>query len=105
MFTPMNDRVVFSIATAHLEKAIGALKPLGLDLAARTGLGKVTLVGAGMHGKPGVMAQVADCLDACGIDILQVADSHATISLLVDEHDLEPAAKALHTAFGLGEIA
>jgi aspartate kinase len=101
MFTPMNDRVVFSVASRDAERAREALAPLGADMAARTQLAKVTLVGAGMHGVPGVMARVADCLAAEGIDILQVADSHATISLLVDERDLQPAAKALHAAFGL----
>ncbi|MDR1422943.1 MAG: aspartate kinase [Coriobacteriales bacterium] len=105
MFTPMNDRVVFSIASADTEHAIAALKPLGLDLACRPHLGKLTLIGAGMHGVPGVMAQVADCLAARGIDILQVADSHATISLLVDEGCLDDAARALHAAFGLADMA
>jgi aspartate kinase len=105
MFTPMNDRVVFSIASEDLERATSALADLGLEMASRPKLGKVTLIGAGMHGVPGVMAQVADCLAKEGIDILQVADSHATISLLLDEEDVLCAARALHAAFGLGDVA
>ncbi|HBT95335.1 MAG TPA: hypothetical protein DEB24_04235 [Coriobacteriia bacterium] len=47
------------------------------------------------------MAKVAESLQAEHIDILQVADSHATISLLIDENDMETAARALHRAFEL----
>jgi aspartate kinase len=101
MFTPMNDRLVFSVPTALADEARRLLASEGFEVALRTGLGKVTLVGSGMHGVPGVMAHVAECLAEAGIDILQVADSHATISVLLDEDDLVPAAQALHRAFGL----
>jgi aspartate kinase len=101
MFTPMNDRLVFSVADSGAQRAADILNAEGFEVAVREGLGKVTLVGAGMHGVPGVMARVAQCLCEAHIDILQVADSHATISLLVDGGDLVSAAQALHRAFGL----
>jgi aspartate kinase len=101
MFTPMNDRLVFSISSRSADEAMGLLLAENFEVATRTALGKVTLVGSGMHGVPGVMARVAACLSDAGIDILQVADSHATISLLVDEGDLVSAAQVLHRAFGL----
>jgi aspartate kinase len=101
MFTPMNDRLVFSIAATSTDKAMAILASEGFEVAVRRNLGKVTLVGSGMHGIPGVMARVARALQEKGIDILQVADSHATISLLIDENDLISAAQALHRAFGL----
>jgi aspartate kinase len=101
MFTPMNDRLVFSISQQFAEPATAILAKAGFEVAVREGLGKVTLVGAGMHGVPGVMARVAQCLLQERIDILQIADSHATISLLLDERDLIAAARALHRAFGL----
>ena len=101
MFTPMNDRLVFSVANSGAQRAADILNAEGFEVAVREGLGKVTLVGAGMHGVPGVMARVAQCLCEAHIDILQVADSHATISLLVDGGDLVSAAQALHRAFGL----
>ncbi|MDR3053462.1 MAG: aspartate kinase [Coriobacteriales bacterium] len=101
MFTPMNDRVVFSVKKDLAAQAVDILRGLDYKVALRDGLAKVTLVGSGMHGVPGVMAKVATSLAAAGIDILQVADSHATISLLVDEKDMLSAARALHSAFGL----
>jgi aspartate kinase len=101
MFTPMNDRLVFSLAAPLADDAIVILTTEGFEVAARADLGKVTLVGSGMHGVPGVMARVARCLLDARIDVLQIADSHATISLLVDAEDLIPAARQLHHAFGL----
>ena len=41
-------------------------------------------------------------LDA-GVDVLQSADSHTTISALVHERDAETAVRALHDGFRLGE--
>jgi aspartate kinase len=101
MFTPMNDRLVFSVEGKRADEARELLAEEGLDVAVREHLGKVTLVGSGMHGIPGVMARVADALAEAKIDILQISDSHATISLLVDEDDLISAAQVLHKAFGL----
>lgn len=101
MFTPMNDRLVFSIAHDESTYAMELLKSFGFSVALRDNLAKVTLIGSGMHGVPGVMARVADCLVRADIDILQVADSHATISVLVCADVMEQAAQALHDEFGL----
>ncbi|NLG10899.1 MAG: ACT domain-containing protein, partial [Coriobacteriaceae bacterium] len=101
MFTPMNDRLVFSVASEAATRAHEILNDFGFDVAVRDDLAKVTLVGSGMHGVPGVMAKVADCLSNASIDILQVADSHATISVLVDSRDMRSAAQTLHSTFGL----
>ena len=62
----------------------------------------MTLVGAGMHGVPGVMARLAEALSGAGIGILQTADSHSTISVLVRGERCADAVGALHDAFGLG---
>jgi aspartate kinase len=54
-----------------------------------------------MHGVPGVMARVSECLDAAGVNVLQTADSHTTISVLVADSDAVTAVTALHDGFGL----
>jgi aspartate kinase len=64
-------------------------------------LAKVTLVGAGMHGVPGVMARMAEYLEQAGVAVLQTADSHTTISVLVKDSDAESAVRALHSGFQL----
>jgi len=66
-------------------------------------LSKVTLVGAGMHGVPGVMARLAEYLSAAGVDIRQSADSHTTISVLIRSEDTATAIRAVHDGFELGE--
>lgn len=101
MFTPMNDRLVFAVNAKDLERAGGLLAREGYDYAVRNNLSKVTLVGAGMHGVPGVMARVAHCLQEAEVDILQIADSHTTISVLVLDECANRAILALHSEFDL----
>ena len=54
-----------------------------------------------MAGVPGVAAKIVAALSSKGIGILQSADSHTTIWVLVREEDLVPAVNALHDAFQL----
>jgi aspartate kinase len=103
MFTPLDGRMVFSVAEEDLPPAIKALDGVGLPYEVDTGLAKVTLVGAGMHGVPGVMARMAQALFDAEVTVLQTADSHATISVLVWQNTRKSAVEALHSAFGLGE--
>lgn len=103
MFTPMGDRLVFTVTAEALGRACEKLRELGLAHEVRTGLAKVTLVGAGMHGVPGVMAALAEHLARAGVNVLQTADSHTTISVLVPDADTAAAVGALHAGFGLGE--
>jgi aspartate kinase len=102
MFTPLESTLAFSTGEDELAAATDVVTRLHVPFDVRTGLAKVTLVGAGMHGIPGVMARVAEALTANGVDVLQVADSHYTISVLVDSTRCGTAILALHSAFGLG---
>ena len=103
MFTPACDSLLFTVPAGDLTHACSVLDSLGLTCEVRDALAKVTLVGAGMHGVPGVMARVAEALNEAGVDVLQTADSHTTISVLVPAEDAERAVGALHEGFGLGE--
>lgn len=102
MFTPLSTTLVFTLAQSDLERACTVIDTLGLAHEVRTGLAKVTLVGAAMHGVPGVMARMAESLATAGVHVLQAADSHTTISVLVPGEDAEAAVNALHDGFGLG---
>jgi aspartate kinase len=102
MFTPCDGVLVFSLAEAQLAGATTVLDAIGAGYEVLAGLAKVTLVGAGMHGVPGVMARVAEALAGRSVDILQVADSHYTISVLVSQADRGAALEALHDEFELG---
>jgi aspartate kinase len=102
MFTPLDGTLAFSLGEEQMELASEVLDSLDVPYEVRHGLTKVTVVGAGMHGVPGVMAHVAEALLAAGVEILQVADSHYTISVLVEAPASRRAISALHAAFGLG---
>lgn len=102
MFTTVGETLVFSVARGALEDACAVLGELGLTHQVHAELAKVTLVGAGMHGVPGVMARMAGCLADAGVNVLQTADSHTTISVLVDAADAHRAVSALHAGFELG---
>lgn len=103
MFTPASDTLVFTVPEVDLPRACQVIEGLGLACEKLAGLAKVTLVGAGMHGVPGVMARVAEYLSAAGVTVLQTADSHTTISVLVPAAEALPAVDALHRGFSLGE--
>lgn len=103
MFTPVGETLVFAVAETALDRACEVLSGLGLTYQVLAGLAKVTLVGAGMHGVPGVMARLAECLDSVGVTVLQTADSHTTISVLVPAEEMGSAVQALHSGFGLGD--
>ncbi len=95
----------FTIPEARAAQAEMILTELGLvDLQVRHGCAKVTVVGSGMRGRPGVMATVAEALYAAEVPIWQTADSHVTISCLVPAADVQRAVQALHDAFELGRI-
>ena len=98
-------RKAFVVRDDRADEAREALEALGLKPELRRGCAKVTVVGAGMHGVPGVMARVVEALKAAGVSILLTVDSHMTISCLVDGDDLGRAVRALHQHFGLGQLA
>jgi aspartate kinase len=103
MFTPCGDTLVFTVDARALPQAIDTLDGLAMPYEVSTDLAKVTLVGAGMRGVPGVMARMAEALYAAKVTVLQTADSHTTISVLVWQNMRKAAVSALHEAFGLGE--
>ena len=64
-------------------------------------VGKLSLIGAGMRSHPGVTATFFAALAEAGVNIEMISTSEIRISIIVREADLERAAKAAHTAFGL----
>jgi aspartate kinase len=65
-------------------------------------IAKVSVVGAGMLGKPGVAAQMFTALAAAGINIQMIATSEIKISCVVAQSQGIDALKTVHRAFGLG---
>ncbi len=95
--------VVYTVTNDVTDRAIGVLRELGYEPVVTRECAKVSTVGAGMTGMPGVAAKIVGALSEQGIQILQSADSHTTIWVLVKEEDLKKAVNALHDAFELSK--
>jgi aspartate kinase len=105
MISVSEDDCSFVIKEDVSDRTDRILKRLGLGVDMRRNCAKVSIVGAGMRGVPGVMANVAEALHDAGVNILQTSDSHVTISCLISHDNLQKAAQALHSRFGLDEAA
>ncbi|HBK59671.1 MAG TPA: aspartate kinase [Firmicutes bacterium] len=101
MINVFPDRIAFIVASREAADAVATMKQLGIDAEANPSCAKVSVVGEGMRGVPGVMAKVARALHDAGVRVLQTSDSHYSISCLVPEADMERAARALHSQFEL----
>ena len=64
-------------------------------------IAKVSLIGAGMKSHPGVAADMFEALAEAAINIEIISTSPIRISCVVPVEKVEPAVKALHTAFDL----
>ena len=99
MISVEDGSVRFTVDAEDAEAARSVLGRLGLDGEGGAECAKVSIVGGGMHGRPGVMSRVVSALYGRGIPILQSTDSHNVISCLVPAERKEDAVKALHAAF------
>ncbi|HEX6309940.1 MAG TPA: aspartate kinase [Longimicrobiales bacterium] len=98
-----------TIDDADLEHALEVCRELADRLGAESvdvqrGLTKVTLVGSGMTGMPGVYARALEALLAAGVDVHALGTSSVSISFLVDSAAEERTLQALHTVFDLAKV-
>jgi aspartate kinase len=66
-------------------------------------LARVTMVGSGMHKRPGVFARAFETLRDEGVDVYSVSATSVSIILMVGGADEDRSVRLLHDAFGLGE--
>jgi aspartate kinase len=95
--------VVYTVTDEMTDRALKVLSELGHQPAVERNCAKVSVVGAGIAGVPGVTSKIVTALSDQGIRILQSADSHTTIWVLVKQEDLIKSVNALHDAFQLEE--
>jgi len=93
--------VVYTVSAEMTAKAVSVLEQMGYEPVVEEDCAKVSVVGAGMAGVPGVTFKIVTALSKEGIRILQSADSHTTIWVLVKQEDLKKAVNVLHNAFEL----
>jgi aspartate kinase len=93
--------IVFSAALEDRAETAAALEGLGARWSAREGLGRVSIVGAGMKSHPGIAARTFAALRDLGVEPQLVATSPIKIAFYVPQADVERTVKALHDAFEL----
>lgn len=91
--------VAFTVHEDVIDQAIDILKEMQYEPIVTRNCAKISAIGAGMAGVPGVIAHIVEALTTNDIKILQSADSHNTIWVLVYGQDMEKAVKSLHKKF------
>jgi aspartate kinase len=97
----MDSRIVFSAPVEDRAQAEQALATLGTGFSEQDGLGKVSVVGAGMKTHPGVAARTFATLRELGVAPKFVATSPIKIAFYVPQESVEATVRALHEAFEL----
>jgi aspartate kinase len=96
-----NGEILFSAPLDDREETAAVLDRLGADWSERDGLGKVSIVGAGMKTHPGIAARTFSTLRELGVEPELVATSPIKIAFYVPHAEVEQAVRALHDAFEL----
>ena len=71
----------------------------GGEIHIKTGVAKVSIVGAGMQSHFGVAAKMFEALSENQINIQMISTSEIKISVIIDEADADRAVTAIHDAF------
>ncbi len=93
---PISD---MGVSESIVKRVAGEIGATGVNHDAD--IAKVSLVGAGMKTSPGIAAKMFRTLADEDVNIEMISTSTIRISVVVATRDLERAARALHTAFGL----
>ena len=98
--------ISFTVSKADMATAVDLVRPVAAEIeagevSADDSLGKVGIVGVGIQSTAGIAARAFGALADASINILGITTSEIRITCLVAEADVEPAARILHTAFGL----
>ena len=98
--------ISFTLPRTDGQTAMSALErvkdEVGFDsLIYDDGIGKVSLIGAGMRSHPGITAKFFAALASAGVNIEMISTSEIRISVVVDEAQVDEAVSATHTAFEL----
>lgn len=95
------DSLMFTIPANKVPSVRKQLVPYKSVITTNPNCAKISIVSARMRGKPGVTATISTALTTQSIDILQAADSHTTIWILIKNNHLHTAINTLHDKFQL----
>lgn len=100
------NSITFTVHQDDLEQTIAGLNRIKSELGASEVLSdpdiaKVSLIGAGLAGQPGVAAKVFNILGQNNINIKMIATSEMKLTCVISQADAEKAAQFIHDAFDL----
>jgi aspartate kinase len=93
--------ILFSAPLEDREETAAVLDRLGARWNEHDGLGKVSVIGAGMKSHPGIAARTFSTLRDLGLEPQLVATSPIKIAFYVPQDDVERAVQGLHEVFEL----
>lgn len=102
----VND-IAFTVPKAELEHAKAIVSKLGLgasEVISDLHVAKVSIIGAGIVGRPGVAAQAFSALGKAGINIQMISTSEIKLSCMISENDVEVAIASLCQTFNVDPI-
>jgi aspartate kinase len=97
----------FTVNAADVEGALAAAEDVraevdAQDITAKSGLAKVSVVGAGLASSLEYAATMFGALGTLGVNIDMISTSGIRITCVIDGSRVEDTVRALHDAFGLG---
>jgi len=98
--------LTFSVAESDLKAAVQLVKAAAKTVGARSvssagGIAKLSVVGTGMLGMPGIAARTFRALAEAGINIEMISTSEIRITCLVSRDQVDKGVRTLHKAFEL----
>jgi aspartate kinase len=101
--------LTFSVADSDLKAAVklvrAAVKEIGArSIASASGIAKLSIVGTGMLGTPGIAGRMFRALADAGINIEMISTSEIRITCLVARDQVEKGVRVLHKTFELEKL-
>jgi len=98
--------ISFTMSADELEKLGPVIDRVSKEVGAgevikKGGIAKLSVVGIGMRSHSGVAATLFECLGNGGVNIQMISTSEIKIAVILDESQIDHAAKLAHAAFGL----
>jgi len=100
--------LTFTVARSDLNSTIEIIKDLIESIGAKgfetnSNLVKISVIGTGMQNNPGYATSMFGALADNGVNIELITTSEIRITCIIDENQIEIAANALHSVFGLSK--
>lgn len=103
------NNVTFTVHESDVAESVSVLNELrgklgAGEVLADADIAKVSLIGAGMVGQPGIAAKLFETLGDAKINMKMIATSEMKLTCVVKRDDAERAAKLIHDAFELDKV-